>query len=280
MHKLAAGIYAETGFKGVNVGAVVTSDGIVCIDTPTHPADCRKWRLKLAQFGGQPIRFVINSDHHRDRTLGNQWFEAPVIAQEAAGERLRAMPEAFRLDPDDIGDDFELAGELNGVRIVPPQVTFGDQLVLVKGRREMQLLHRPGSSPSAIWVHLPEEKILFTGDSVVINTVPLFAEADIELWLEHLAELRKPRFPADVIVPGRGPLTDKQGVRDLMTFLKSARRKIDRLAARRGPADGGVLVPEMLEQFSVSPSEREQVARRLKSGIDHLIEEARGETAS
>jgi cyclase len=280
MHKLAPGIYAETTFKGVNVGAVVTSDGIVCIDTPTHPADCRKWRLKLAQFGGQPIRFVVNTDHHRDRTRGNQWFEAPVIAHELTGERMRAMPETYRVDPEEIADDFELAGELNGVRLVPPQVTFAQEAVLAKGGQEIHLLHRPGSAPGAVWVHLPEHKILFTGDSIVVDTVPLFGEANIEQWLENLAAIRKPRFPADVIVPGRGRLTDKSAVKDMMTFLRTARRKIDRLAARRGPADGAALIPEMLDQFSLSAAEREQAARRLKAGIDRMIAEARGQAAS
>ena len=42
MQKLAKDIYVESGFAGVTVGAVVTSEGIVCIDAPTHPADARR----------------------------------------------------------------------------------------------------------------------------------------------------------------------------------------------------------------------------------------------
>jgi cyclase len=280
MHKLAAGIYAETSFKGVNVGAIVTPDGIVCIDTPTNPADCRKWRLKLAQLGGQPIRYVINTDHHRDRTLGNQWFEAPVIAHEAVAERLRAYPEPYRAEAGSPASEIALAAELNGVQIVPPQLTFNEQLVLVKGGREIHLLHRPGSAPGAIWVHLPERKVLFTGDAVVLGTVPFLGEADLDLWIENLSQVRRARFPANVIVPGRGPVTDKEGVKEMIDFLRLARRKIYRLAGRRGPADAASILPDLLDYFSISGAERDHVARRFKSGLDRLIAAARGEAAS
>lgn len=277
MQKLAHGIYAETSFKGVNVGAVVTKkEGTLCIDTPTHPADCRKWRLKLTQLSQEPIRFVIDTDHHQDRVLGNQWFEAPVIAHEKTAERLRAYPEVFRSGSSETGSDSELAEELAGVRIIPPQLMFGERLTLIKGGHEIHLIHMPGSAPGAIWVHLPEEKIVFTGDSVVVNTAPFLGEADIEAWLESLATLRKPKFPADVIVPGRGPITDKEGVKATMDFLKSARRKIVRLASRRSPGDSAGVVPELLEFFSVSESNREHLTRRVKSGLDRLVENARG----
>ena len=43
MQKLAKDIYVESNFPGVTVGAILTSDGIICIDTPTHPADARRW---------------------------------------------------------------------------------------------------------------------------------------------------------------------------------------------------------------------------------------------
>lgn len=282
MYKLAAGIYAETGFKGANVGAVVSTDGILCVDTPTSPADSRKWRLKLAQLGGQPIRFVINTDHHRDRVLGNQWFEAPVIAHEATGARLRAYPEVYKPDLDGMGNDLELADDLGGIRIVVPQLTFRERLTLVRGKREIHLLHKPGSTPGAIWVHFPEDEIVFTGDAVVVNTAPFLAEADIEAWLEHLAELRKPKFPAQVIVPGRGPRTDKEGVKATIGFLRAVRRKVERLASRRGAASAGTaeIVAELIGHLSISESERAHVSRRIKHGLDHLVEIARGESGA
>jgi cyclase len=280
MHKLATGVYAETAFKGVNVGAIVAPDGILCIDTPTNPADCRKWRLKLAQFGGQGVRYVINTDHQRDRILGNQWFEAPVIAHEFVGERLRAYPEPFRAEPGAATSEALAAGDLGGILIVPPQITFVDALTLMKGNREIHLAHRPGASPGAVWAHLPAEGILFTGDSVTIDAVPYLGEADLETWIEELNAVLRKRFPAKVIVPGRGPLTDKKGLADMLAFLRDARRKIKQMAARRGPPDASAAVPRLLDYFDMSDSERDYAARRFKAGLERLVAQERGEAAA
>ncbi len=279
MHKLASGIYAETSFKGVNVGAVVAPDGIVCIDTPTNPADCRKWRLKLGQLGGPRVRYVINTDHQRDRVLGNQWFEAPVIAHEFVGERLRAYPEAFRSEPGPASDDGTGSVSFAGVHIVPPQLTFSEALTLVKGGYEIHLLHRPGSNPGAVWVHIPEASVLFTGDALISGAVPYLGEADLDAWIDQLSAIRTRRFPADVVVPGRGALTDKAGVKDMIDFLRDARRKVKQLAKRRGAPDATSAVPGLLDYFDVSAAEREYAANRFKAGLERLVAEARGDLA-
>src|SRR5690606_9655160 len=105
-------------------------------------------------------------DHHRDRVLGNQWFEAPVIAHEQTSERLRQMPELFKGGLSEAGADADLASDLAGVRLVPPQITFSERMILCKGGHELHLIHRPGCAPGAIWVELPAHKIVFAGDSV------------------------------------------------------------------------------------------------------------------
>jgi len=51
-----------------------------------------------------------------------------------------------------------------------------------------------------------------TGDAVSRDVPPPMQDADWNAWLNALAELRKPKFPAQVIVPGRGaPSAGPQG---------------------------------------------------------------------
>src|SRR6185503_18421900 len=197
MQKLAKDIYVESGFAGVTVGAVVTRSGIICIDAPTHPADARRWRIKLAQLSDKPIQYLINLDHHRDRVLGDQVFEAPTIAHELTSERLRQWPEMFKGGPSEAGADSDLATELAGVRVITPRLTFTDRMRLVVDNHELLLTRRPGQAPGAIWVELPKERIVFVGDAVTLGVPPLLQEADLELWLANLAELRKARYPVN-----------------------------------------------------------------------------------
>ena len=273
MQKLAKDLYVETGFTGVTVGALVTTDGIVCIDTPTHPVDARRWRQKLAQLSNKPILFIINLDHHRDRVLGNQWFEAPVIAHESTYERVRLLPELFKNGQAEVGTDAELATDLAGVRIVAPQLTFAEKLTLCPGGHEFYLTHHPGSAPGAIWAEFPKEEVVFVGDTVTNAVPPLLQDSDIDKWLEALAQLRRSRYPAKVIVSGRGAPTDKEGLKPMEEFLKAVRRKAESLVrAKKARAETAAAAESLLDYFTISSALREHYTRRLRAGMEYLYD--------
>jgi cyclase len=159
------------------------------------------------------------------------------------------------------------------VRVVPPQLTFTDRLTLVKGGHEIHLVHRPGSAPGAIWVELPAQQIVFTGDAVTHRVPPLMQECDLEAWLQALAELRKKKYPARVIVPGRGSPTNKEGVKAVESFLKVVRRKVKSLhRARKTRADAAALAGGLLRHFSVPHALREHYTRRLRVGLEHVYD--------
>jgi glyoxylase-like metal-dependent hydrolase (beta-lactamase superfamily II) len=273
MQKIGRDVYVETTFPGVTVGAVVTPEGLVCIDTPTHPADARRWRLKLAQISQKPIKFVVNLDHHRDRVLNNQWFEAPVIAHELAYERVRLLPELYKAGAPEVGSDSERADELAGLRTIAPQITFADRLSLAVGGHEIHLVHRPGVTPGAIWVELPKEDAVFVGDAVAHRVPPILQDADVDAWLERLAELRKKKSPGKVIVPGRGGLTNKDGVKQTENFLKLARRRVEALVrAKKSRLEVGRVAHDLLGQFHMPADLREHYTRRLRVGLEHLYD--------
>lgn len=273
MQKIAKDIYIGTSFAGVTVGAIFTPTGIICIDAPTQPADARRWRLKLSQVSSAPIELVINLDHHRDRVLGNQWLEAPVLAHENTLERVRQLPEVFKGSPSEAGADADLATDLIGVHVVPPQVTITDRLVLQKGDHELHVVWRPGVTAGNLWVEIPKEKIVFVGDTVTQNVPPFLQDGDLGRWLDSLAELRKPKFPANVVVPGRGLPTDKKGLKTMEDFLKVVRRKFESLSkAKKTRAEAGGLAEELLGHFTVSNTLREHYLRRLRVGLEHLFD--------
>jgi len=277
MQKLAGNTYVETGYAGVTVGAVVTKAGIVVIDTPTRPSESRLWREKLATISSKPILYVINTDQHRDRVLGNQWFDAPVIAHEWVGERMRLYPEVIKSSGIDTTSDYDLIRELAGVRVIPPQITFSDELTLLKGDREIVVRHMPSQSPGSSWVLLPETGVVFTGDSLVMDTHPRLAEADFDSWLENLAELRKAKFPAKIIVPGRGKPTDKAGVKYTQSYLKVARKKFEGLLkGSRSRLEAPTVTAELLKQFPVHDSQRDLVARRVRADVERWYDLQKG----
>jgi len=135
-------------------------------------------------------------------------------------------------------------------------------------------VRRPGSAPGAIWVELPAEKVVFTGDALTVNAPPPMQEVDLDDWLEALAELRKARFPAQVIVPGRGAPTDKKAVAGMQEFIRQARRKLQSLAKAHKPrTELAPLADELVEYFHVTHTLREHYARRLRAGLEHLYDQ-------
>jgi len=273
VQKLAKDLYVEAGYVGVTVGALLTPDGFVCLDTPTHPVDARRWRQKLAQLSNKPVLFIVNLDHHRDRVLGNQWFEAPVIAHESTFERVRLLPELFKNGQAEVGTDAELATDLAGVRIVPPQLTFAEKRTLRLGEREVYLSHHPGSAPGAIWVEFPQEGVVFTGDTVVNGVPPLLQDSNIDQWLEALALLHRVRFPAKTIIPGRGAPMDKEALKPVEDFLRLVRRKAESLVrAKKTRADAAATAESLLDSFTVPAALREHYTRRLRAGMEYLYD--------
>lgn len=277
MQKLAGNVYVETSFSGVTVGAVVTRAGLICIDTPTRPSDARAWRERLASLSPKPILYVINTDHHRDRVLGNQWFDAPVITHEWVGERMRMYPEMIKSGGFDVVADYDLMRELAGVRVIPPQITFSKEITLLKGEREIVVRHVAGHSPGAAWVLMPETGVVFAGDSVVVDSHPRLAEADVEAWIRNLEELRKARFPAKTIVPGRGKSTNKEGLKYTLDYLRSARKKLEALAkGSRSRSEAATIAHELIKHFPVPDAQRDLVARRVRAEIEHWYDLKKG----
>jgi len=60
MQKITDNVYAETGFRGCNPGFVITTEGVVMIDTPQLPTDAIRWRDEIAKHGS--VRYLINTD--------------------------------------------------------------------------------------------------------------------------------------------------------------------------------------------------------------------------
>jgi cyclase len=204
MEQITKNVYVETGFRGCNTSFVVTTDGVVVIDTPMIPAEAKKWQKEAASHG--PIRYVINTEPHTDHAAGNCWFETAVIAHEgtrqviaeARVEELQGMlkmmaPDCLPLDP---AFHYHL-----------PDITFSQNLTFYLGQHTFQLINMPGHTISETAVYVPEESIVFTGDNLNLK-IPIFVKSLPYAWLDSLKKLEQ--YKAEKFVPGHGDVSDKK----------------------------------------------------------------------
>ncbi len=270
MQEIANNIYIEDQFHGVALGVIVTPRGLIQVDAPPSSEDARSWRAALMNLGGGMERVLINLDAHPDRTLGARAMDCTVIAHEKTANTFRTRPNTFKAQGEETGADWESIPGLGSVRWSPPEISFLDQMTLHWGETPVLLEHHAGPSSGSIWVHLPEEKIVFVGDAVLKNQPPFFAGANLTDWLTALDLLLSPDFKGYTIISSRGGVVTTNIVKTQLDFIKHVHDKLDKVTAKKtNPAAIEKLVASLLTSFKAPAARQKQFAQRLRYGLLH-----------
>lgn len=203
MEKITNNIYVGMKFRSCNSSFIVTSGGVVVIDTPMVPAEAKKYVEEIRKFG--EIKYVINGEPHNDHVAGNCWMGGTLVAHEGTRdiilkntkERLEGQMQWMAPDAVPLPKEFHFRA---------PDITFSQNLTFYLGKHTFQLMHMPGHTASQVAVYVPEEKVLFTSDNVVMG-MPIMIAAVPDAWLNSLKQLEK--LDIAKIVPGHGPIVDK-----------------------------------------------------------------------
>ena len=205
-----------------NVVALSTAKGIVVVDSTGIPSIARKMRKIIEkEFGSTDFKYLINTHNHWDHSWGNMAFpEVKTVAHERCKALMRRdedrMDETIasfkrniqtrkeslnKLEPG--SEDAKraqayiteatmaVADYSEGFRMMPPMITFDDRMTLDLGDMTLNLVYFGMSHSSAdIFIHIPEENLLLTGDIFLDGRwVPLFTaggDLDIPRWIEVL----------------------------------------------------------------------------------------------
>jgi cyclase len=262
------------GNETANAGFVVTERGVVVIDTLDAPNRGRELAAAIKACTDKPVAFVINTHHHFDHVLGNQAFDAPVVAHCAlAGQLAQAV--ARDLTPDAIADwlkehpeDHWLVDELE---VVYPHIIFEHRLVLDLPPVHLVLNHLGGHTPESSIVDLPDEGVLYAGDLVFEGRVPFLGHAHIGGTIEALRKLEG--LGVRTVVPGHGALCDLTYVARLREYLDSLRSTVGELIAQGWTKDD-VLSSDRLPEWWT-----EDRADLLRANIERVYDELAGTIA-
>ncbi len=225
MERITQNVYVETKIRGCNPGIVFTEEGAVFIDTAqwvTYLIDM----IKFAKERG-PIKYLINTEGHIDHIFGNHWFakECPVIGHEKLEDIFWTV--AGDLDCYDYSIDVLERQDKPGLKLMPsreeyiinkPQITFSDKMSLKVGKHTFKLYHTPGHSESQIAVHIPEEKVVFVGDTVFSDCQIWLHSADIDPLIKSLHFIEELE-DVEYIVPGHGPVVKKDYIKKQLAFI-------------------------------------------------------------
>ena len=214
MDEVTPNVRTETRLRGCNPSYVITADGVVVIDTPQLPTRAVAMRQEAEAIG--PIRYVVNTEHHVDHIFGNYFFKGSGTVVHHRGVYDNFMVVGPILDPfayaaEAIPTDDPDAGELFPQRDVyesdpnKGRIVFTGDLTLRVGDHTFELIHTPGHTPGQVAVHVPEERVVFTGDTVFSEVQTWLMTSDIDQWVAALDRIA--RLDVDRVIPGHGPIT-------------------------------------------------------------------------
>jgi cyclase len=276
MKEISPGIYIATDHRGANYSGIVTDVGVIVVDTPMVPNQARAFRDELTRLtGGQPILYVVNTDHHRGHILGNQYFQpTPIVAHEQAWKHMKGYGDNFKQRViDSFKKEPDVQAQLTDIQIIVPKVTFSHRLDIVRGGRDLRIIRIGGHTAATSVIWMPDESILFVGDAVWVDQHPYMAQANSKEWLDGLTYIRK--FKADKIVPGRGPVCDREATERMSEYIRFMRARV-RLNYRQSKTKQETVqsvLREVAGWFPISPAIKSKTESQIKQGIGRIWNE-------
>jgi cyclase len=226
----------DGGWGWSNAGLVVGDGASLLVDTLF---DLRLTAEMLdamsAVTSTAPIATLVNTHANGDHCYGNSAVDgAEIVASNAAAREMTEVPPsmlaALNAADGEVGALFRRffgAFDFDGIELRLPDRTFDARLDLDVGGKAIELVEvGPAHTAGDVLVHVPSERVAFTGDILFIGGTPIVWAGPLSNWIAACDLITS--WDVDVVVPGHGPVTDKAGVcavRDELAFIESAARE-------------------------------------------------------
>ena len=228
--KLADDVYVYVGKRNeANAMVVVTSQGVVLIDTGNSQPETRNILKHIQAITSQPVRHVIITQDHRDHVGGMFVFSPPatVIAHQRVVKGWAALKPSFvrawrKLFPERIE-------ALKDVQPTDLVMSFTDRMTLRLGGKTLELIFVDDPyNPGDIAVWLPESGVLHGGFAAYKerhpDIRPDYSHGTTWGMLKQLEALIS--LKAKIVVPSHGPVGDAKDLQAMVDYLLIARQRV------------------------------------------------------
>lgn len=283
LEQIARDVYAclqpDRGLGWSNSGLVNRGGGLV-VDTLWDLPHTRELVDAYAKVWKGPARRVVNTHHNGDHCWGNQLFEgAEIIAHrrcaEAFGRESPEMLQGLRNATD--SEDPAIAAlarkladwDFSDVQLTPPNRLIEDRLDLDLDGMQAELLYvGPAHTAGDVIVHLPRERVVFTGDVLFRRCTPIGWDGTYDGWVAALDRIvaLDPR----VVVPGHGPLSGVEGPLEMKAYLEYVRSESKRFF------EAGLSTLEAAKRIDLGPYADWTEPERMIFNVERAYRELRG----
>jgi cyclase len=265
--QVANDVYFLFDFNGSNAVFLVTEEGVLVIDTRTHPRDGRDLLDRIRKLTDKPIKWVINSHFHGDHHMGNSVFKAEGATFVAQKETARLMQLTQPKEMARRGAGFKSRGyDPDDVKLIVPDVTFDNEMTIRLGGREIRLFYLgPGQQAGDTFVEFPHARLLFTPGAFAKHSMPNMAfTPSVDSWIKLLDQVAAMDFAQ--ILPAHGDIATRADVKELAAMLA------DEYATVKDAVDRGVSIEQALKTLTFPQYKGWRNYGRLEGEIKALYE--------
>jgi cyclase len=236
LHEVGDGLYAylqpDGGWGWSNAGLVVDGEQTLLVDTLYDLALTERMlrAMRRAVPATARIDTLVNTHANGDHCYGNKLVDgARILASERTAAEMPELPPAAMAA---LIEQAPAMGELGafflecfgafdfaGIELALPDETFSGELSLRVGDRELSLLEvGPAHTRGDTLVHVPAQRVLFSGDILFSEAHPIAWAGPVSNWIAACDRILA--MDVETIVPGHGPLAGPDAVRELKAYFE------------------------------------------------------------
>ena len=265
--KVADGVHAAVAAPAYKVNSntaiIESDDGVMVVDTHSKPSAAHVVIEHLREMTSKPVRYVVNTHFHWDHWHGNEAYPAAYpnaeivsnqITREAMVRKgLKRIQDHVRQAPGETAQlktalaaartpderakleaDVRLSeayrAEITALKPTLPTIAFEQTMKLYRRDREIHLLYLGRAHTEGdVFVYLPKEKVVITGDAV-IGWTPYMGDGYPEDWVGTLDRLAQLDFTH--IIMGHGAPAGRDWLRTFRGYVHDMVEAVREEAAR------------------------------------------------
>jgi len=245
--QLAPGVYAvypddahAKNAEGIPVatagGFIVGEDGVLVIESMLNRRLASQVLALVREKTRKPILYVVNTSYHGDHSYGNQFFPKGVRFIQHVNTQAYIQGHFT----EDVAFMKQYFGSNQGMDELKPQraqilLHDGANIDVDLGGKRVQIMHLGfAQTEGDLFVWLPNEKVLYTGNPIISGgpSLPWLLDGKLDPALATLKRLLG-MLPKDaIVVPGHGEPTDVSAIEYPVGYLEELREQVAEAVAQ------------------------------------------------
>jgi cyclase len=243
---LGHGVHMLESFGG-NIGVLAGDDGVLLIDAE-WPQLHDKVEKAVAKISRLPIRYIVNTHWHWDHAGGDGNFARTGALIFSSEETREHIIDTQRKSHSAAGEPY--ASDSAAI----PVVSISSRIGLHLAGQSIEIIHvPPAHTDGDLIVRFVEADVIQTGDTFFHGFYPDIDQphgGTIDGMIKLYDTLYAMCGPSTKIIPGHGPVANREDIREYQGMLKEVRRRVANAMAA-GKSEEAAVASHLLDDLDI-----------------------------